>query len=71
MTEQEWLNGCNYRLMFDVIRERLSTRQARLFMVSCCRMKSTDFFDARIHSALATVELCANDPAIESRSESY
>lgn len=61
MTEAEWLNGWDYRRMYDVIRERTTIRQVRLHMVACCRLKATEFFDPRIERALEIAEWCADD----------
>jgi hypothetical protein len=66
MTEPEWLNGWSCGRMYDVIRNRATTRQVRLFMVACCRLKTAEFFDPRIPIALETAERCADDPSAES-----
>jgi hypothetical protein len=65
MTEAEWMNGWDYGRMFRVIHRRFTTRQARLFMVACCRLNAAAFFDPRIQSALEAAEKCADDPVIE------
>ncbi len=65
MTEAEWLHGWFYRRMYDEIRERATTRQVRLYMVACCRLKAAEFFDPRIPRALEIAERCADDPRAE------
>jgi hypothetical protein len=65
MTEAEWLNGWCYPRMYDVVRNRATTRQTRLYMVACCRLKVADFFDPRIMHSLQTAERCADDPQTE------
>jgi hypothetical protein len=53
--------------MYRLIRERATTRQVRLFMVACCRLMATAFFDPRIPAALEAAEQCADDPDAEAR----
>jgi hypothetical protein len=65
MTETEWLNGWGYGRMYDVIRSQATTRQVRLYMVACCRLKAAHFFDSRILRALETAEWCADDSQAE------
>ena len=65
MTEAGWLNGCSYRRMYDVVRNRATTRQVRLYMVACCRLMASEFFDGRILCALEIAERCADDPQTE------
>ena len=65
MTEAEWLGGWSYRRMYDVVRNQATTRQVRLYMVACCRLKAVSFFDPRILRALEVAECCADDPQAE------
>ncbi|MCI0459739.1 MAG: hypothetical protein L0Z62_22540 [Gemmataceae bacterium] len=65
MTEAEWLIGWCYHRMYDAVRNRATTRQARLYMVACCRLKTAVFFDPRIPRALEAAERCADDPQVE------
>jgi len=65
MNEAEWLNGWSYGRMYDVVRNRATTRQARLYMVACSRLKAAEFFDPRILRALETAEWCADDTQAE------
>jgi hypothetical protein len=65
MTEAEWLNGWSYRRMYDVVRNQATTRQVRLYMAACCRLKAAEFFDPRILRALEAAEWCADDPQAE------
>jgi hypothetical protein len=53
--------------MYHLIHERATTRQIRLFMVACCRLMATAFFDPRIPAALEAAEQCADDPDAEAR----
>ena len=66
MTEAEWTNGCRYRPMYEIIRRVATLRQTRLYMAACCRNLTNHFFNAGITRSLETVELCADDPHIES-----
>jgi hypothetical protein len=65
MTEAEWLGGWSYRRMYDLVRDRATTRQVRLLMVACCRLKADEFPDPRIALALEAAERCADDPEAE------
>jgi hypothetical protein len=66
MTEGEWLNGWYYRRMYDVVRNRATTRQVRLYMAACCRLlKAAEFFDPRIARAVEIAERCADDAQAE------
>jgi hypothetical protein len=65
MTEAEWLDGWSYRRMYDVIREQATTRQVRLYMAACCRLKAAEYFDPRILRAVEAAERCAEDPQAE------
>jgi hypothetical protein len=65
MTEAEWLSGWSYRRMYDLVRGRATTRQVRLYMVACCRLKAAAFPDPRIARALEAAERCADDPEAE------
>jgi hypothetical protein len=65
VTEAEWLGGWSYRAMYDLVRDRATTRQVRLYMAASCRLKTADFFDPRVERALETAERCADDPQVE------
>jgi hypothetical protein len=65
MTEAEWLDGWYYPRMYDMVENRATTRQTRLYMVACCRLMAAQFFDPRILHALQTAERCADDPQAE------
>lgn len=65
MTEAEWRDGWCYPHMYDVIKSRASIRQTRLFMVGCCRLLATHFFDPRLLQALHAAEKCADDIHVE------
>ncbi len=65
MTEAEWLGGWSYRRMYDLVRNQATTRQVRLYMVACCRLKAATLFDPRIARALEAAEGCADDPQAE------
>ena len=65
MTEADWLTGWFYRRMYNTVRDRATTRQVRLYMVACCRLKAAEFFDPRILRTLETAERCADDPQTE------
>ena len=51
--------------LFDTVRHQASTRQVRLLMAACCRLRSGQFFDPRIEFVLGAAERCADDPAAE------
>jgi hypothetical protein len=53
--------------MYRLIHERATTRQVRLFMVACCRLMATAFFDPRIPATLEAAEQCADNPDAEAR----
>src|SRR5436305_681604 len=55
--------------LFDAARSRATTRQARLLMVACCRLRAGQFFDPRIDLALTAAERCADDPAAEAEAD--
>jgi hypothetical protein len=55
--------------MYGVVRGRASTRQVRLYMVACCELKATEFFDPRIRNALEIAVWCADDPRAEAVAE--
>jgi hypothetical protein len=65
MTEAEWVACADLTPLYNVVRNRATTRQLRVFMVACCRLKATEFFDPRIHVVLETAECCADDPTAE------
>src|SRR5690349_9483661 len=65
MTEEEWLRHWSYDAMYKAVRGRASTRQARLYMVACCRLLADQFFDSRIPLVLEAAERCADDPCAE------
>src|SRR5262249_7626024 len=65
MTEAEWRDGWWYPRMYDVVKNRASIRRTRLYMVGCCRLMTTHFFDPRLQQALHTAEKCADDPHAE------
>ncbi len=65
MTEEGWLNSWKYWQIYEAIRNRSSTRQLRLFMAACCRLKFNHFYDSRLHRALDAAERCAEDSATE------
>jgi hypothetical protein len=65
MTEGEWLTGWYFRRMYDVVRNRVTTRQVRLYMAACCRLKAAEFFDPRILRAVEAAEWCADDTQAE------
>jgi hypothetical protein len=51
--------------LFNAVRLRATTRQARLLMVGCCRLRAGQFFDPRIEFVLGAAERCADDPLAE------
>lgn len=63
MTETEWLNTLDFDAIYSLVRPRATDRQARLFMVACCRLEAAEFFDQRIPFTLEMAERCADDPA--------
>jgi hypothetical protein len=65
MIGAEWLNGLHPDRMYNVVRHRATTRQVRLYMVACCRLKAGEFFDQRIPFALEAAERCADDRSAE------
>jgi hypothetical protein len=70
MTGYFWSNGTLYDAMYKHVRARATDRQARLFMVACCRLKTAGFFDRRIPFSLEIAERCADDPAAEATANS-
>jgi hypothetical protein len=64
LTEQEWLAGWDCRkLYFRCVRTRIDARRNRLFMVACCRLLKSHFFDPRIANTLQVAEWLADDSA--------
>jgi hypothetical protein len=65
MTEQEWLDCLDPRVMLEVLRGSVSDRKARLFACACCRRAWSLLHDVRSRQAIEAAERYADKHASE------
>jgi hypothetical protein len=66
MTEQDWMEGGNWELMLDFIRNRASDRKLRLLAIAACRHVWNLMTDERSRDAVRVAEQLAEGQASES-----
>jgi hypothetical protein len=61
VTEEEWLNGCDYRRMYRLAKPSASVRRVRLFMAACCQLDVITYTRLQCSTAIQIAERCADD----------